>query len=126
MKLFRNILVGLALLLGVAPALAASVGDQHPRVMLSGPYIPLGFCQLASPSSATGFSSCSGGLPAAATLVQICFVGNSVSYRDDGVAPTANVGMVTAPGCFPYAGSLSAIQFIQVGAGASVDASFYQ
>ena len=51
--------------------------------------------------------------------------GQAVRWRDDGVAPTASVGMylpVNQP--FVYSGNLHALQFIEVVAGATVDIKY--
>ena len=97
-------------------------------VRLSGPYLPAGYCQLTSLGSATALSSCSGGVPAGSSIAEICTEsGSSVYYRDDGQNPTTSVGMlVPASTCFQYAGSLTAIKFIQTGSGAVLDVDFYQ
>ncbi|HTW34171.1 MAG TPA: hypothetical protein VMD53_06110 [Rhizomicrobium sp.] len=87
-------------------------------------YTPLGCQQITSLSSAVGFSS----IPAGATLASISVEGQTVRYRDDGTAPTASVGTPLPAGltAWPYSGSLSAIQFIQVAPSATLDVCFYQ
>jgi hypothetical protein len=87
------------------------------------PYLPLGFQQLTSLASATGLS-----VPTGATAALITCEVASVRYRDDGTNPTAAVGMIMGPGASPllYAGSLAAISFIQVSAGAVLDVSYYK
>lgn len=90
-------------------------------------YTPLGYCQLTSMSSSTGLASCAGGVPATATVAQLCVEAQAVRYRDDGTAPTATIGMPAAAGtCFPISGNLSAIRFIQSTAGAILNVSFYR
>ena len=52
--------------------------------------------------------------------------GNSVRWRDDGTAPTASVGMLLLiNNVLSYDGDLSKIQFIQTGAGAKLNVSYY-
>ena len=98
-------------------------------------YKPLGFCQLtaANLASAVGFSAstsaaCNGSIPSGATWVEICVSGAGISYRDDGVAPTASVGMLISSGtCFPYSVlPLTAFQAILQSSGATIGASFYK
>jgi hypothetical protein len=49
-----------------------------------------------------------------------------VRWRDDGVAPTASVGMVLAAGTeLDYVGDFSGIKFIQTGAGAQLEITLY-
>lgn len=84
---------------------------------------PLGCQQITSLSSAAGFSS----VPAGATLASIAVENEPVRYRDDGTAPTSSVGTLLPPGGpWPYTGSLSAIEFIQTAASATVDVCFYK
>jgi hypothetical protein len=50
----------------------------------------------------------------------------AVRWRDDGVAPTATVGMVLNAGSeLDYAGDPANIQFIQTAAGGQLEVSFY-
>ena len=84
---------------------------------------PLGYQQYTSLSSATNFS----GYPDSATIAEIIVEGAAIRYRDDGVAPTASVGMPVAAGnAFQYSGDLSAIQFIQQTSGAILNVSYYK
>ena len=51
---------------------------------------------------------------------------NGVRWRDDGVAPTATVGMPLAAGVtLQYDGDLSQVQFIEQTAGAKLNISYY-
>ena len=64
--------------------------------------------------------------PTGATISQICVETAPVRYRDDGIAPTASVGIPLAAGwCGPYAGPLSAIQFIAQSGSPTIDVSYY-
>jgi hypothetical protein len=60
----------------------------------------------------------------------ITISGTSVRYRDDGVAPTAALGVVlpvtTAGLPFLYAGTLSKIQFIPTAATSTLDVLYYR
>lgn len=106
-----------------ALALPAVAADVRPN----GPYNPAGYCQLTSLSAAVLISTCSGGIPARATIAQICVETQAIRYRDDGTAPTASVGMPTAAGsCFQYAGDLTALRIIEQTASAKVDILFYK
>lgn len=79
--------------------------------------VPKGFQQL-SPTSATSLT-----VPAGATLAVIVSA-SSFTWRDDGTAPTAAVGMVW-PANTPlyYGGTLSVIQVIS--ASGTVNVSYY-
>lgn len=86
-------------------------------------WAPLGCQQLTSLSAATKLTN----IPPGATLIAIAVEGQSVRYRDDGVAPTGSVGeLLPIGGPWPYSANLSAIQFIQTSASATVDVCFYQ
>lgn len=66
-------------------------------------------------------------VPTGATVAQICIESQNARYRDDGVAPTATVGMIIYAGtCFQYAGPLAALQLIGAAAGGTVDVSYYK
>ena len=66
-------------------------------------------------------------VPAGATIAQICVEGAGVRYRDDGVTPTASVGMPAAAGaCFQYSGPLSVVQFIAQSGSATIDVLYYK
>ena len=52
--------------------------------------------------------------------------GNDIRWRDDGTAPTASVGMILIRNnVLSYDGDLSKIQFIQTGASAKLNVSYY-
>lgn len=91
---------------------------------------PLGFCSLSSMSTATLLSSCSGGIPTGTTYAVICAYTQGVTWRDDGVAPTATAGSggqgISAGQCIPYNGTFTAIQFIQQTSGAVLGVAFYK
>ncbi len=108
--------------LALLAALAAPAGAQQlpQKVWTSAaPLVPLGYCQLAVPTSAVGFASCSGGIPSgpADTLgpvIAIVEAVGAVTFRDDGVAPTSTVGFPLAAGqTWTFTTSpLSAVRFI--------------
>ena len=109
-----------AIALSSAPALA--------QVATPGiPLVPLGYCQLTSIDTAVAVSTCSGGIPAGATMAIIAAEAQAVRYRDDGVTPTATVGMPLAvgPGIL-YVGRLLALQVISQTGGAKLDILFYR
>lgn len=61
----------------------------------------------------------------AAEALVICET-QTVRWRDDGVAPTASVGMpLTANTAFPYTGNLAAVRIIQTTATATCNVSYY-
>jgi len=50
----------------------------------------------------------------------------AIRWRDDGVAPTASVGMPLAAGVtLQYDGDISRVRFIQQTAGAKLNISYY-
>ena len=113
----------------VLPLLCSAAGSQTPMVGV--PWVPLGFCQL-SPTAATKLSACSinnvVGIPAGANLVVVRVEGQTVRYRDDGIAPSSGSGqpILTTDPPLVYEGTLSAIQFIQASSSATLDATFYK
>lgn len=82
----------------------------------------LGFQQMTSLGSATA-------LPAIPPGTQEAFIictGQTVYWRDDGVAPTATVGMplpINTP--FPYTGSIASIKLIQTSASATCNVTYF-
>ena len=86
------------------------------------PFVPLGYQQITSLATSTSLT-----VPGGATAALITVSVASVRYRDDGTAPTASIGMPISPSGSPllYQGTLSAIQFIQVTAGAVLDILYY-
>jgi hypothetical protein len=86
-------------------------------------YQPLGYVQITGLGSATGL----GAIPAGATMALISVSGANVRWRDDGTAPTANVGLPLIAGQeFSYSGTLSGIRFIAVSGSPVLDVSFYK
>lgn len=109
-------------------ALALLVGLLFATPCLADPpvrMVPLGFTQVTSPSVATNLTP-----PAGATYAVIVVETQAIRWRDDGVAPTAGVGMLQAvTGNGPvlvYVGNLNSFQFIQATAGAVVDIAYYR
>lgn len=83
--------------------------------------ICLGYQQITSLSSAASLT-----VPAGATMAVIVPDTQGVRWRDDGVAPTASVGMPVAAGVMlNYDGDLKRIQFIQQTASAVLNVSYY-
>lgn len=86
-------------------------------------YAPLGYQQYTNLSSAISLTS----VPDQATIAEIIVEAADIRYRDDGVAPSASVGMLVAAGnAFQYSGDLSAIQFIGRTVGAIINVSYYK
>ena len=82
---------------------------------------PVGYRKLASLSSATGVQIGEGRV----ALIQA--INQNVRYRDDGLDPTASVGMVLFAGqSIWYTGNLRAIRFIEETAGAEVNILAYK
>ena len=81
----------------------------------------LGYQQITSLSSSTALT-----VPAGATLALIVPETQNVRWRDDGIAPTASVGMlVPANSSMSYDGDLKAIRFIAATSGAVLNVSYY-
>ena len=107
--------------------IASPVGYQGSALrVVDQPYTltPRGCGQITSLSAAVHLTP-----PTGAILAVISVEGQPVRWRDDGTAPTAAVGILTpvvtsAP--MTYGGSLSAIQFIQTAASATIDVCYYQ
>lgn len=112
-------LIVLLLALIAGPALAQQ------RTM--SPFIaPLGYCQLATVTTATQTSTCAGGIPARTQWAMICIDTAAVRWRDDGVTPTIAVGMpIAAGGCINYSGTFATLQFIAQTGSPVVNISFY-
>lgn len=83
--------------------------------------------QQITPSTATALT-----VPSGATWAYITVEGQSVRWRDDGTAPTSSVGWLLPVGAAMYykvsgsSGPLSALQFIQTIATATIDVSYYK
>lgn len=89
--------------------------------------VPCGYQQITSLSAAallTVPTTCGGG---PVTFVRIVAETQAVRYRDDGVAPTATVGMPLAVAVqLDYDGTPSKIQFIEQTASAKLNISYYR
>jgi hypothetical protein len=87
-------------------------------------WTPLGYVQITSLSTAVGL----GPVPNDTIMVLIQAEAQGLRWRDDGVAPTASVGMILAAGqTFQYTcPNLTLIQFIQQTSGAILNVSFYK
>ena len=81
----------------------------------------LGYQQITSLSASTALT-----VPTGATMALIVAETQAVRWRDDGVAPTATVGMPLSVGfSLSYDGDLKAIRFIQQTASAVLNISYY-
>lgn len=90
----------------------------------------LGYQQITSLSSATGLTvptkDPSTGANVKANFALITAEAQNLRWRDDGVDPTASVGMPLAAGVtLQYDGDLSRIKFIQQTSGGIVNISYY-
>lgn len=92
--------------------------------MISQAYAALGYEQITS--TATAFKL--GAIPPGANYALIQTEAQNVRWRDDGIAPTATVGMLmqTTDKPLEYSGPLANIQLIAAVSGAIVDVSFYK
>jgi hypothetical protein len=104
------------------PVTIASDETPIPITRANETFINRGFQAIPDLSVAVGLS-----VPSGSTLVILSIETSSIRWRDDGVDPTAIVGMLLLPGqTFIYNGDLSAIKFIDVTSGAAIVANFYQ
>jgi hypothetical protein len=90
---------------------------------LGGPYSyrPCGYQQITSLSASVGLTP-----PNGATVALIAVSVAPIRYRDDGIAPTATVGMPIGIGqTFQYMSDLDDIRFIQQSAGGVLDILYY-
>ena len=90
----------------------------------------LGYQQISTLSSAQSLTvpsvDPSTGLNVTPSFALITPETNGVRWRDDGVAPTASVGMPLAAGvALQYDGDLTKIRFIESTAGAKLNISYY-
>jgi hypothetical protein len=84
-------------------------------------FVPLGYQQITV-TVLQGLT-----VPAAANCALITAEAEAVRYRDDGVAPSATVGMPLAVGALlEYGGDLSALQFIAQTAGGIINVLYYR
>jgi hypothetical protein len=85
--------------------------------------------QLTALTLATKIPAATGGsaIPDGAELAVIRVEAQNLRWRDDGVAPTATVGMLILPADQPYVytGDLANIQLSAATAGCIVNISFY-
>jgi len=91
-------------------------------------WTPLGYEQITNLSTAVGFGPLTTAIPNDTIMVLIQAEAAGVRWRDDGVAPTASVGMILAASqTFAYtAPDLTQIKFIQMSSGAILNVSFYK
>ena len=99
-------------------------------MMVNQPTSLFGYQQITSLSSATSLTVPSkdiNGLVATPSLAVIRCETQGVRWRDDGVAPTASVGMPLSVGdVLLYDGDLKKIQFIEQASSAKLDISYYR
>lgn len=82
-----------------------------------------GYVQVTSLASAAGV----GTVPDGATFALITPETQSIRWRDDGVDPTASVGMPLAAGAtLQYTGKFSALKMIETSASAKVNITYYK
>jgi len=89
----------------------------------------MGYQQITSLGTATGLTVPQKDLQGLAGTPRIAIItpeAQAVRWRDDGVAPTATVGMPLAAGVtLQYDGDLSQIQFIEQTSGAKLNITYY-
>jgi hypothetical protein len=86
-------------------------------------------------TTSSGASLTSGGIPSGASIVLLQATSQDISYRDDGGAPTATIGMILHGGGgsavtnfppTPYLGPLGALRFIAISGSPILNVSFYR
>ena len=89
----------------------------------------LGYQQITSLATAVGLTVPTlspEGLQCSPSVAVIIPTGGGIRWRDDGIAPTASVGMpVTENGVLEYDGELNKIRFIQQSANAVLNVVYY-
>jgi len=89
----------------------------------------MGYQQITSLGTATGLTVPKKDLQGLAGTPRIAIItpeAQAVRWRDDGVAPTATVGMPLAAGVtLQYDGDLSQIKFIEQTSGAKLNITYY-
>jgi hypothetical protein len=89
-----------------------------------------GYQQIVGLATSTGLTvpqRDTNGLVSSPTVAMIIPETQAVRWRDDGVAPTATVGMPLAAGAvLMYDGDLSRIRFFQQAATATLNVSYYK
>lgn len=84
---------------------------------------PISYEQVTGVGSAKGLQS----IPNGCTLAMIQPESQNVRWRDDGVNPTTSVGMIlVANDILFYSGNLADIKFIEVGATAKINVTYYR
>lgn len=100
----------------------ACPGGHNPCFYPGNASPPIGYQQLTSLAASTALT-----VPTGAIEALIVCESQSIRWRDDGVAPTASVGMPLAVGVsFPYMGTLSTLRLIQTTASATCNVSYYK
>ena len=109
---------------GTRTSIPVSEAKPLPTKSVSGNDVPVGSNgQLTSMAAAVALPS----VPTGALRALVQAEGQSVRWRDDGVAPTASVGTLIYVGqLFEYTGDLSAIRFIETAASAKLNVSYYR
>lgn len=103
------------------PILDATVTNGRQLIKDGSLYTPLGYQQLTGMAASTALT-----VPGGALYAFIEAEAQIVRWRDDGVAPTATIGMtLAAASAFWYDGSLAAFRAIQATAGAILNVSYY-
>lgn len=103
-----------ALFLLIVPGIAAA---DAPLL-----WVPVGYQQIAVLTTSQSLT-----VPAGAVFAVFTPEAQAIRYRDDGIAPTALVGMPVAVGVsVQYTATLSKVQFIEQTAGAKLNVSYYR
>jgi hypothetical protein len=97
------------------------IGEQR-HYTVDAKLIPLGYQQITSLSTVKGLT-----VPPGARAALIQPTGQPVRWRDDGVDPTATIGMqILATLDILYTGDLAAIRFIETTGSAVLNISYYK
>jgi len=100
------------------PLPVTNAGGTAPKDAI---YTPLGYQQIVGLAASTALT-----VPGGAKYALITCESQIARWRDDGVAPTAAIGMQLPPNsAIWYDGDLAAIRFIQTAATATLNVSYY-
>ncbi len=105
--------------------MATTVGSRTALSQVNGgpySYRPLGYQQVSASAVAQNLPN----IPPNASVALIAVESQGIRYRDDGIAPTASVGMPISGGQdFQYMGDLINFQFIAQTGSPTVDILYY-
>lgn len=104
-------------------AAGGTASSANATAVVNASLTPKGYQQIAAATLAAATHLTP---PVGSRIAQINVEAQAVRWRDDGVAPSATVGVLVPVGAtFEYDGDLTAIQFIAAAAGTILNVSYY-